>query len=294
MTSNIEKRFRHSATTQWVVLIVCTACLAIVTLAVRSSSSSLVDKIFTMALATMLTAFGILLVLTKEAILTDASLTVQTALSRTTLRWADIEDVLESQRRICLKGRGRRICLSQSDYGLSLTPFNELRIDILRRANEPLKRQWTNISLEKRRSYAYPRLGVGHSIGYAIPLLLIVTVFLAYPIRAGIFGWEQLLFLAGSVALTAIFLVRDYRRSLRKLVLTKEEVQEENGKIRSVRWGDIEQLIVREGIIGYGSLVIVGRQGRKITVPRGINHCGELMFLLTKNSRATTVDAFEY
>jgi len=280
--------------TKWVVLIVCTGCLAIVGLTVLFSSSGLVDKIFTMALATTLTAFGILLVLTKEAILTDVSLTVQTALSRTTLRWADIEDVLESRRRICLKGRGRRICLSQSDYGLSLVPFDELRVNILRRVNEPLKRQWADLSLEARRSYAYPRLGLGHRLGYAIPLLLIVTVFLAYPIWAGVFGWVQLLFLLGSIALTASFWVRDYRRSLKKLVLSKEEVREENGKACSVRWGDIEQLVVREGIIGYGSLVIVGGQGQKISIPRGIDHCGELTFLLTRNSRATTVDAFEY
>ena len=79
--------------------------------------------------------------------------------------------------------------------------------------------------------------------GIRFACYLVVTVFLPYPIRAGVFGWKQLLFLVGSIALTASFWLRDYRRSLRKLVLSREKIRKENGKARSVRWGDIEQLL---------------------------------------------------
>jgi hypothetical protein len=295
MISNAERRFRYPATTRRGTLIVISVCLAAVMLAVLMSQSSLVDRVFTMTLATALGAWGIVIILTKEAILTNESLTVQTLLSRTTLRWTDVEDILESGRRVCLRGRRQRISLRQGDYGLSLESFGELRGEIRRRVDALLQQRWANISLGKDRSYSYPHMGIVHNAGYAIPLLLILIVFLAYPISAGIFSWEQSGFLAGAIALVAGFWVRDYRRSLKTLVLSQDEVREENGKNRAIRWLDVERLIVREGLVGYGSLVIVGGRGQKITIPRGIQRCGELMFLLTQNSRATIVDdAFEY
>jgi hypothetical protein len=115
--------------------------------------------------------------------------------------------------------------------------------------------------------------------------MLAAYAFILVPVQQGAFGLEQIFYLAVSILVVAPFLVRDLRKSRRRIVLREDGLRELNGGVTSLPFDGIGEIIVRSPLFGSGSVVVHGKEGAKLFIPLGLESCGEFLFLLNTRSQ---------
>lgn len=103
-------------------------------------------------------------------------------------------------------------------------------------------------------------------------------------IEVGHFGLEQALYLAASLLAVGPFLLRDLRKTRRRITLREDGLRVSNGGTAFLPWEELVEITVREDSFSSGSLVVRGKQSRRVAIPLKIRGCGELLFLLSIRS----------
>jgi hypothetical protein len=219
---------------------------------------------------------------TTEVGINETGITDYSVYGTRTLRWRDVEDLVNGSRLLLLRGpQGRpQISLFRGEYGLSLEPFEEMRELILAKVQPLLLDKWRSNNVREGRSYPYPALSFPQMLAYVVTTGFAVFFFLFIPVRERLFGFEHAFYLALSFLAMGVFLLRDLRKARRRIVLHKDGFRESNGGNTVLRWDEVTDIVVREPVLGSGSFVVSGKQG-KVTIPMRMRGCGELFFLLT-------------
>jgi hypothetical protein len=233
-------------------------------------------------------ALGNLKLFTSEVCLDETGITACSIYGARALRWEEVEDWVNVPRLIILRGpQGRpQISLFRGEYGFSLEPFEQMRNLIWAKVGPLILEKWSQLHLRTGRSYRYPPLSPLQWVGYLAVLAYGTYLFLIGPVQYGSFGWEQAVYLGGTCLLVSPFLVRDLRRSRRRLMLREDGIHVLNGKTMLLRWDEVT-LIVRTP----DSIVVEGSHRARLRVPWRMPSSGELLYFIRKNSQAEITDA---
>lgn len=210
------------------------------------------------------------------------------------LSWEHVVDVSSSEHLIVVSdGLGKRMRIFHSEF-LGLEPFEALRQEILRRWMPQVRvlaeKEGGNLRIR------YPPLSRTTWIGYLMPVgwygLLLI----------GRFGVEgslpfQILVVVMAVIVSLPFLVRDLLRTRNTLFISREGIGcRRRGTGVTIKWEEIRDIVVKEPLtVGYGKILVIGRDGkRKITIPRSIGRCGQVLYLLESRTGITPSEGFDY
>lgn len=221
----------------------------------------------------------------------DSGITSSECWVTKSINWADVEDVVSSERLLVVRdSAGKALKIFHGEF-LSIGAFEDLRRDILDHAMPRLQSLWGGdvSSLV----VPYPRISVYTWIVYSIPLVYGVLVVW---IR---FAGSILFQLGGAVVVALIvvpFLVRDVLNARRTLALGTEGLScKGDGRKVAMRWEEIDDIIVKEPLtVGYGKIVVRSRSKGKIAIPRSIKKCGQILHVLQTRTGITPSQGFDY
>lgn len=281
------KAFRYPPGIRRFFFVSSTLSLATIGLVLRASSANSPGDtaIFVCLLAVAL--YGNLDIHLTEVRLDEAGVTQRSLRGTRTLRWTEIEEFVSFSRLLLLRGtHGKpQIRLFHGDFGFSLEPFDELRELILTRVQPLVWAKWEAKTARTDRAYQYPPISVLQSVAYLIAVILAVFFFVIAPLTREVFGFEQAVYLILSVLLVGLFFLRDLRKTHRRIAVSETGLCESNGGITLVHWQEVSQIHVREPVLGCGSLVVRGGQGKTLTIPIRMRGSGELFFLLSTRGK---------
>ena len=216
----------------------------------------------------------------------DAEGLVRRGLLRTTrIKWTEVEDLICAATYTVVRARHRRTLRllhpAPSGLAVALAGHWNLRAEIQAHLRDLLLRRWER---EPRRIYPFPR----------IPRL-VTGGFLLFPLLLSGLAWMQGIPAIQAAGLAGLFYAaevpfyyRRYAESKRRLLLTPTglALSLARGQV-SLAWGEIGEITLREptDILSYGAVVLHSRNGsRRITIPRGIGGCGELLYRIERNT----------
>jgi len=242
-----------------------------------------------LALVLLLVALGNLKLLTTEVRIDETCIVESSILRTRVLKWGTIEDLVSVPHVLLLRGaHGRpRISLCRGEYGFSLGRFEEMKDLIVRKVEPLLVEKWNALDLKTPRSYVYPPLSPIQWGGYIAVFVYGTYLFVVGPLQYGGLGWHEMLYWMSTLLLIGPLLVRDMRRSRRRLALSEDGIRVMGGGETAVlRWDGIVRIVVKGN-----SIRVEGREPPGVCVPLRMLHFGELFFFLRTRSRAELVQA---
>jgi hypothetical protein len=117
---------------------------------------------------------------------------------------------------------------------------------------------------------------------YAIPLLLIITFFILFVILTEGMVAEKIAFLILGILAIVPFWLRDYRKNHKTLTVTSEGVKQTNGQDIFIQWSEVQEIMITEEALGFGSITVKGHAGLEIQIPRSIQKCGAIIYWLKR------------
>ena len=144
-------------------------------------------------------------------------------------------------------------------------------------------------------TYGYPGLTRGNLSAYLAAFGLVLGFFLLFVAGTEGLWFEKLAFLVLGTAVITPFLLRDYRKSHRKLTLGRDGLGQTNGGEIFISWDSISAVLVKESNgLGYGTVLVKGRAGQRIIIPRSLPNIGQICYLLKVRSGVAQTYGHEY
>ena len=199
------------------------------------------------------------------------------------LKWSEITEVITSSHRLSITTAHRKskIVLRHGEYagiGIGFEPFEELCQEVTRRTWPRLSQIWEQQGLPL--VCRYP--GITHQIllAYAVPILVIMTYFVLFVVMTEGMLMEKILFLLAGLLVIVPFCLRDYRKNCKTLIVTADGLKETNRQDAMLAWADIQEILLTEEALGFGWIIVKGRGGIEIQIPRSLQKCGTILYWL--------------
>jgi hypothetical protein len=217
--------------------------------------------------------------------LDENGISYRTFRGRSTLKWFEITDVHTSPHAlfIIVAHRNTKIVLHHGEYagiGTGFEPFEDLRHEVTRHTLPRLSKIWEQEGLPL--ACRYPGITRAIMLVYAIPLLLIITFFILFVILTEGMVAEKIAFLILGILAIVPFWLRDYRKNHKTLTVTSEGVKQTNGQDIFIQWSEVQEIMITEEALGFGSITVKGHAGLEIQIPRSIQKCGAIIYWLKR------------
>jgi len=119
-------------------------------------------------------------------------------------------------------------------------------------------------------------------LAYAIPILVIMMWFILFVAMTEGMLMGKVLFLFVGLLPIVPFWLRDYRKNCRTLIVTSDGIKQTNGRDTMLAWTDVQEIILTEQALGIGWIIVKGRGGIEIQIPRSLRKCGEILYWLKR------------
>ena len=150
-------------------------------------------------------------------------------------------------------------------------------------AGRRLAQMWAQLELPI--NVNYPGLRLGTVIAYLLTACFTLYVFILFLTKLEGLLFEKVLFLFFGLLILVPFFVRDYRRNRKQLIIEREGLRQRNGEEVFIPWQAIVDIDVRELTAGYSpSIVIESREGKALKIPRSLMNCGQVLYLIRRNT----------
>lgn len=199
------------------------------------------------------------------------------------LKWSEITDVHTSPHLLSITTAhcNTKHVLRHGEYagiGAGFEPFDDLCQEVTHRTLPRLSQRWAQQGLPL--VCRYPGITRQIVLAYAIPTLLLVTAFILFVVRTEGMLMEKFLFLFVGLLVMVPFWLRDYRKNRRTLIVTSEGVKQTNGQDTILAWADVQEIMLTVEALGLGSIIVKGRGGIAIQIPRSLPNCGTILYWL--------------
>ena len=225
----------------------------------------------------------VLLELNSTLLLDEKGLIAKGWRGESVLKWSEIGDVQISAHILSITAghRNVKIVLRHGEYagiGIGFEPFEDLCQEVAQRALPRLSDVWLQQGLPFR--CRYPGITRSMVAVYVVPLLLIVAFFVLFVTMTEGMVVGKVLFLVFGLLAIVPFWLRDYRKNCSTLTVTQEGIAENDGQGITLPWSDIQEIILTEEPIGLGWIIVKGKSGKKIQIPRSLHECGRVLYWL--------------
>ena len=257
---------------------------------VVSVSAPVLDGPNFMSLTVCLLMLGLITVvnlyLTRtRVILDDDGIIYQGLTGSVKLKWSEVDDFYSSPRSITVTSirQRKRIYIFSGQLGFSFEPFEILQEEVAKHAGRRLAQMWAQLELPI--NVNYPGLRLGTVIAYLLTACFTLYVFILFLTKLEGLLFEKVLFLFFGLLILVPFFVRDYRRNRKQLIIEREGLRQRNGEEVFIPWQAIVDIDVRELTAGYSpSIVIESREGKALKIPRSLMNCGQVLYLIRRNT----------
>jgi hypothetical protein len=227
----------------------------------------------------------VLFLLNSTLQLDENGIAYQGLRGRSVLKWSDITDVHTSPHALCITAANRKakIVITQGEYadiGIGFEPFYDLCQEVTYRTLPRLSEIWAQQGLPL--VCRYPGMTRPIVLAYAVPILLVMACFILFVVKTDGMLLEKILFLFLGLLAIVPFWLRDYRKNRRTLILTADGVKLTNGQDTMLAWTDVQEIILTEQALGIGWIIVKGRGGIEIQIPRSLRRCGEILYWLKR------------
>lgn len=201
------------------------------------------------------------------------------------LKWSEITDVHTSPHVLSITAahRNSKHVLRHGEYaglGIGFEPFEDLCQEVTHRTLPRLSQIWAQQGLPL--VCRYPRITRQMVLAYAIPILLIMTFFIMFVVMSEGMLVGKVLFLFVGLLVMVPFGLRDYRKNCRTLIVTSDGVKQTNGQDTMLAWADVQEIMLTEQASGLGWIIVKGRGGIEIQIPRSLRNCGTILYWLKR------------
>ena len=201
------------------------------------------------------------------------------------LKWSEITDMHTSPHvlSITASNRNAKIVIQHGEYagiGTGFEPFEDLCQEVTHRTLPRLSQIWEQQGLPL--VCRYPGITRQIVLAYAIPILVIMTYFILIVAMTEGMLVGKVLFLFVGLLVIVPFWLRDYRKNCRTLIVTSDGVKQTNGQDTMLAWTDVQEIMLTEQAIGIGWIIVKGRGGIEIQIPRSLRKCGAILYWLKR------------
>lgn len=204
------------------------------------------------------------------------------------VKWSEITEVIASSHRLSITTAHRKIVLRHGEYagiGIGYEPFEDLCQEVTHRTLPRLSQIWAQQGLPL--VCRYPGVTRQIVLAYAAPILLIMTFFILFVVKTEGMLVEKVVFLLAGLLVIVPFWLRDYRRNGRTLLVAADGIKQTNGQDTTLAWADIQEIILTEEALGFDSIIVKGRGGIVIRIPRSLPKCGAILYWLKRYTNLT-------
>ena len=271
------------------------SALLIVLLALASRRGEV--TFFAAAVAVSLLAFcavANLSVYRTRVLIEEDELAYLTLIRSVTLRWDEIDDIQISPNLVVISSarQNKQLVFVRGEYGLSLEPFEVLVEKLMGRTWPHLAQSWAKLELPL--TFVSQRFVWDTVWTYSVPLGLVLLFFTLFIIRIEGMLVEKLLFLGVCLLILVPFMLRDYRKTKMKFIVEKNGLRETDGKETFIPWKSVREILVTKAYIGNGSVVVKADGGKRILIPRCLMQCGQLLYLIKRNTNLSETYGFQH
>jgi hypothetical protein len=245
----------------------------------RLSGDAISAILFICALST-----AVFIVYETKLRLDDEGIEMRNIVYRQFLKWSDIDDVvcLPQFLSVSSNKQHKKIRVDWKDFGLSPVAFGELQQIVKDRTNHLLLEKWqANVPPI---TFQYPGLRWGTASAYMVTLVLILLFFVLFVIKFEGPLAGKFLFLFLALLAVVPFLVRDYRRTRKQLIIENEGLRQTNGKEIFIPWRAVASVDVRKVTPLTLSIIVESNEGRAIMFPQSIMNCGQLLYWIKRST----------
>jgi hypothetical protein len=231
-----------------------------------------------------------LLVLNSTLQLNENGITYRGLRGASVLKWSEITDVHSSPHVLSITAAHRRtkIVLQRGEYagiGIGYEPFEELCQEVTHHTLPRLSQIWAQQGLPL--VCRYPGITRQIVLAYAIPILLIMTFFMLFVVMTEGMLIQKVLFLFVGLLPIVPFWLRDYRKNCSTLIVTSDGIKQTNGHDVMLAWPDVQEILLTEQALGIGWIIVKGRGGIEIQIPRTLRKCGAILYWLKRYTNLT-------
>jgi hypothetical protein len=283
---------RYSASLRIGVIAAAIVVGLVLAMKIQQTGASLLEIVIAYS-AAGLYILDVLAVIRTKVILDEQKVTYVTMSGSTTFEWDEIEDVYQTPHMLFLTPsmQRKRMRFMKGEFGLSLEPFDALHQEVIRRLTPRLQKKWSKERLPKK--FASSGIHFGMVVAYSLPIMLLGIFFILFlTVMQGMLI-ATLLFLLVSLLVVLPFLLRDYRLSMRQLTIEEEGLRETNGDELFMPWQAVRMILVKEGYIGGGSVLIEGEGPQTIKLAPTHRNIGQILYLIKQKSQCSEVYGHE-
>lgn len=227
----------------------------------------------------------VLLGLNTTLQLDENGITYRGMVGASVLKWSEITDVHTSPHVLSITAvnRNSKVVIQRGEYagiGIGYEPFEELCQEVTHRTLPRLSQIWAQQGLPL--VCRYPGMTRQIVLAYAIPILLIMTFFILFvTMTEGMLMGKVLFLFVGLLAIVPFWL-RDYRKNCRTVIVTSDGVKQTNGHDLMLAWTDVQEIMLTEQALGIGWIIVRGRDGIEMQIPRSLRKCGAILYWLKR------------
>jgi hypothetical protein len=240
------------------------------------------DAILAILLLCGLAAVVLLIYETKLRI-DDEGIRINNIAYRQFIKWSDIDDVVRLPQLLIISSytKNKRIRIDENDFGLSLAQFDELQALVKNRIGRCLVGKW-QVNTPPI-TFRYPGLYWGTAIAYALPVCVTLFFFVLF-VRIEGQLWSKFIFLFLGILAVVPFLLRDYWRTRKRLIIENEGLRQLNGKEIFIPWQAVASVEVRKVTPTSLSIIVESNEGRTIQFPQSIMNCGQILYWIKRRT----------
>ena len=219
-------------------------------------------------------------VLNTKVTLDEERITYHGVIGEVTLNWSEVDEGYFSSHLISIASttRRKRITFGRTEYVFSLEPYEMLYKEVVDRVVPQVVQRWKQLRLPIE--YVYPGLSRSSIVTYGCAFGLVLFFFVLFVLREGLLV-EKLLFLISGTLLLFPFLIRDYLRNRRTLILEDNGLRERNGREKSIAWQEVSRIVVSEEPLTNSLISVESHTGESIKIPRSLlDYSGQILYLI--------------